>query len=451
MSNFVQQDIIGKPRRHVYMKSTSVIILFIVLSFFSCKRNENWKPKERNIQAYDISIYLDTTNRLLQIETLIKLEKPDSLNKIDFLFSDFASIEEVKLNARKTNKYVHDDDTLFIELLPLEKIDIFIVYSLPIDSFENDGNIILTRPMKWCPFVYDDISSLKMKIILPANYKAYSSGREINSDNNIFEFYNELNAGFPVIMAKDEYYSEYKKNIENIEIIFAFHNNDSALIHSIMNECVSTIKFCNDFIGNYNKDKLTFIEFPNAGYCQSIETFILAGEVFVDYYNTYPQMKFWVSHETIHQWIGAGFFTPIKNETKLTWFITESLTEYIRYQYIEKKYGADSLQQLIKQSVNEYETEIKGTEQDLPIIANQPNRITYLIGPLIFHSIRLEIGDEKWQDFIRQLYSDNYGKILTYDKFYETLNLYASDSLMNKMEYWLNSKGIPDNNLRLGT
>ena len=343
------------------MKSTSVIILFIVLSFFSCKRNENWKPKERNIQSYDISIYLDTTNRLLQIETLIKLEKPDSLNKIDFLFSDFASIEEVKLNARKTNKYVHDNDTLFIELLPLEKIDIFIVYSLPIDSFENDGNIILTRPMKWCPFVYDDISSLKMKIILPANYKAYSSGREINSDNNIFEFYNELNAGFPVIMAKDEYYSEYKKNIENIEIIFAFHNNDSALIHSIMNECVSTIKFCNDFIGNYNKDKLTFIEFPNAGYCQSIETFILAGEVFVDYYNTYPQMKFWVSHETIHQWIGAGFFTPIKNETKLTWFITESLTEYIRYQYIEKQYGADSLQQLIKQSVNEYETEIKCT------------------------------------------------------------------------------------------
>ena len=427
------------------MKSISVIILFIVLSFISCKRSENWKPKKRNIQSYDINICLDTTNRLLRIETLIELEKPVSLNRVGFLFSDFASIEEVKLNNRKTNKYVHDDNTLSIELLPLEKIDIFVIYSLPVDSFENDGNIILTRPMKWCPFVYDDISSLKMKIMLPTNYNAYSSGKEINSDNSIFEFYNELNAGFPVIIAKDEYYSAYKKNIENIEIFFAFHNNDSVLIHSIMNECVSTVKFCNNFIGKYNKDKLTFIEFPNARYCQSIETFILASEVFVNYYNKYPQMKFWVSHETIHQWIGSGFFTPIKNETELTWFITESLTEYIRYQYIEKKYGADSLQQIIEQSINEYETKIKGTEQDLPIIANKPNRITYLIGPLIFHNIRLEIGNKKWQYFIRQLYSDNYGKILTYDKFYKTLKLYASDSLMNKMEYWISSKGIPDN------
>ena len=120
----------------------------------------------------------------------------------------------------------------------------------------------------------------------------------------------------------------------------------------------------------------------------------------------------------------------------------------MRYQYIEKKYGADSLRQIIKQSINEYEIKIKGTEKDLPIIVNKPNRITYLIGPLIFHNIRLEIGDEKWQNFIRQLYSDNYGKILTYNKFYETLNLYASDSLMNKMEYWINSKGIPDNMIR---
>ena len=61
----------------------------------------------------------------------------------------------------------------------------------------------------------------------------------------------------------------------------------------------------------------------------------------------------------------------------------------------------------------------------------------------MLHTIRLEIGDSKWQSFIRKLYADNYGKVIDYNTFKNTLSLYANPSVIEKMENSMNKKGIP--------
>ena len=62
--------------------------------------------------------------------------------------------------------------------------------------------------------------------------------------------------------------------------------------------------------------------------------------------------------------------------------------------YIEDGYGTDSLDAVISSYKKEFETYYLNTEYDAPISINQPNRITYIKGPLIFHYVRQKIGDD---------------------------------------------------------
>lgn len=157
----------------------------------------------------------------------------------------------------------------------------------------------------------------------------------------------------------------------------------------------------------------------------------------------YPDIRFWPTHETIHQWVGAGYFNTISKNTKNRWFIEESLTEYLRYVYVEKTYGTDSLKIEIKKSIDYYNKQIKGTSQDVSISANLPNDITYCIGPLIFHTVRMEMGDENWHKFIQKLYANNYGNVIDYNMFKKLLSKYAGYSIIQKMEDRMNTKGVP--------
>jgi len=286
------------------------------------------------------------------------------------------------------------------------------------------------------------------EVTVPNGYKVYSSGtlnsRSIGEFNCTYRYSNKINSGLPFIIAPNNYYSEITKQQNGFSIKYCFLNKDTSLQKSIIKESLSALKFCTSYIGNYNRKQLTYIEVPKFGSAQSLETFILMSSEFIKYFSLYKDMRFWVAHETIHQWIGVGYFNSISNSPQYGTFIEESLTEYMRYVYLEKTFGQDSLTGQIKYVVNIYNKEIKGTDQDVSISSNKPSRVIYCNAPLIFHVVRMDIGDIKWRFFIRKLYSKYYGRCIDYENFKKTLRLYATKEVINQMEKYANMKGIPD-------
>jgi hypothetical protein len=422
-----------------------ISILFLVLFIVLCSF-DRIKKNDINITAYNIVMRLDTVSRKLEIQTDIFIENQSTSKVIKLLFSDLMKIDKVMVNEDKFD-YTHTNDTLFANVGSLNKIKLTINYTLPIDSFKNDKVIALTRAMKWCPFVRDNLSELNSKITLPKGYKAYSSGELISnnetSNSNYYEFQNKINSGLPIFIAPTGYYNEVNKKQNNISIKYYFHNPDTALANSIIRESLKAIDFCVHYIGSYNRTQLTYIEFPRFQMAQSLETFLMMGTDFIKMFGKYPDMKFWVAHETIHQWIGVGYFDAIYTSPKYGRFIEESLTEYMRYIYLEKNFGKDSLSGQIKDVVDIYNKQIKGTDQDVPISSNSPNRVTYCVGPLILHVVRMKIGEDNWQKFISSLYSKYYGKIIDYEIFKKELSVYADPTVINNMENELESKGVP--------
>ncbi|MFZ4522556.1 MAG: hypothetical protein ACOYNC_12680 [Bacteroidales bacterium] len=301
--------------------------------------------------------------------------------------------------------------------------------------------------MKWCPYLHDNISVLNSEVTVPSGYKVFSSGtldvQQTNGNNITYKYSNRFNSGLPFIIAPKGYYSETVKYQNGFAIKYCFLNNDTTLQHAIINESLSALDFCSGYIGHYKRKQLTYVEVPDFGSAQSLESFILMSSEFIKYFGLSQSMRFWVAHETIHQWIGVGYFNSIYTSPRYGNLIEESLTEYMRYVYVEKTFGQDSLAGQVKYVINIYNTEIKGTDQDVMCSDTLPSRVIYCNAPLIFHVVRKDIGDVKWQTFIRKLYSGNYGRGIGYDDFKRTLEHYANNSVIEQMEKHINSRGIP--------
>ncbi len=424
------------------------LISFIILaiSIYSCSRKSN---HEIDIISYTINMNMDTISRKLDIKTEIEIHNTDTTGKIKFLFCDWIKINKAQINGNDI-EFRRNNDTLIINTENYKSINLSFDYALALDSFIQDkqGQVFaLTRALKWCPFIYDDISELCSNITVPKGYKVYTSGNLIKQIDNVesqqYKFHNKLNAGLPFVFAPENFYKETVKKQNGTNLKFYFHNPDTLLTNLIINECLLSFEFCTKYIGKYKKPNLTYIELPGINYSQSLETFVLMGSDFINYFGIYPSIRFWPSHETIHQWIGSGYFNTISKNKHNRWFIEESLTEYVRYTFVEMSHGKDSLDTEIKNSIDYYNKNVKDTEQDVSISTNLPNDIVYIVGPLVLHTIRLEIGDSKWQSFISKLYADNYGKVIDYNKFKNTLSLYANPSVIEKMENSMNKKGIP--------
>jgi hypothetical protein len=422
-----------------------LVILLLIVAFSSSVAGQT--SMRTNIKAYTIKMKLETTLKRITIKNLIDIEKCDTNRNTKLFLSPDIAIDSVKINGRKLN-LSRVGDTLCLQMGIGKRSKLTFWYSIPIDSFMNDKAIVLTRGMKWCPYLHDNISALNSEVTVPNGYRVYSSGilnsKNIKETSVTYKYSNKINSGLPFILAPIDYYSETTKYQNGFSIKYCFLNKDTTLQNSIIKESLSTLNFCTSYIGNYKRKQLTYIEVPKFGSAQSLETIILMSSEFIKYFSLYKDMRSWVAHETIHQWIGTGYFNSIYTSPKFGTFIEESLTEYLRYVYLEKTFGMDSLAGQIKYVVNIYNKEIKGTDQDVSISMNIPSRVIYCNAPLIFHVVRMDIGDVKWQSFIRKLYSKYYGRGIGYDDFKSTLEHYASDAVIKQMEEFINTKGIPD-------
>ena len=424
------------------MKSIILLLLTLISVTLSARSNR----AEYDIRSYDIKLRLDTVSRKLNIENTIHFSNVNSLSSAKVLFWNSLVIDSIIVSKHKI-PFERKGDTLIFRSNSSVNEALTFYYRLPIDSVMYGKAILLTRGMKWCPYIHDNISKLSSEVIVPGNYKVYSSGTnkdtESRHDCSIYHFYNNINSGLPFIIAPMNYYFETSVFRNDVEIKYVFHNQDTTLQREIIKESLSSYDFCNRYIGKYPRKNLTYIEIPNFGAAQSLESLIIMSSDFVSYFKLYAEMRAWVAHETIHQWIGTGYFNAIHDSSKYGIFIEESFTEYMRFLYIGGKFGNDSITGIVNRNIKIYNDEIKGTDQDEPISDNIPNRVAYCTGPLIFFEVNRQMGEKNWQKFVRTLYSKYCGQVIDYNIFRETLGKFASENVIEQMERNANTKGIP--------
>jgi len=347
------------------------------------------------------------------------------------------------MNGKKCN-YLFKNH--YLKILPgqsKKNNQIVLDFSLPMDSLYTKKEYFIGSYFLF-PNKDNNRVELSINARIPSGYKYYSNGNVIlktNGSDSVYTIHNNLVKYYAVILAPNNRYEKIEKTIKNKKLKFYFIDTNKNKQDSIINDLIVSYKNCENKIGDYNRNEFVFIEYPDLDYCNSMEGFLVSGRSWVYYYNRFPGMNFWTSHEIVHQWFGSGVYLR-KTKTKISYrnFLSESLSEFIRWTNLEDVFKNDTLQKNINYSIIEYENQIKGSKNDEPISADLPNRVTYACGPIIYYYIRNKIGKDNWHKLLRDYYNTYKGKFATFDDFELELSKYMSKADIKTMHSYLDNK-----------
>jgi hypothetical protein len=410
------------------------------------------------ITSYDIKANLNFLSRELQVAATVELVKADTVGEFEMMLNSDAKIGTIRSEMKDgwidlPYKFV-GKDTLHLavpsELIASRNLTLDFKYTLRMDELKS-GVLILDRGHRWYPLILDQIAGFKLTVTVPLGYDVLSAGDFVEKKDlpkrSRFVWESKIPVfKLPLIIAKAGSYNETVKKCGSKEIYFYSSTVDKETKEKILSEACSCFEFYNKLIGEYPHHRLTLIEIPEMEGTDIATGLLLIGSTFMD---AFQQGQYDNLHLSIAcQWIAAGVF--FKFLGKGFWFLQLSLPHYLRLMYLEKTKGIDAFTRGLQQGLDAYK-EIAGSEKEVSIMdVDFPNskekaRTIYGKGPYVIDKVRRQIGDENWEKFIKGIYKDFKGRILTYDEFVNYLSRYDKDGIaVEKLNKMVSEKGIPD-------
>jgi aminopeptidase N len=109
-------------------------------------------------------------------------------------------------------------------------------------------------------------------------------------------------------------------------------------------------------------------------------------------------------HEVAHQW----WYSMVGNDQLDEPWLDEALTQYTSLLYFEGRYGPEGGQQMLESTFMEPYEYLQESDQDMPAglpVAEYPEglygAVVYGKGPLFFHALRQQTGDETFYSILR--------------------------------------------------
>lgn len=419
-----------------------------------------------DIIDYDLKADFDNITGLLKVNLNMKVGKLTD-NKIDFIFTHHAKIEAIYLQVGKSKKNVafhtFSSDSISLTLPDntdlSEQTTIVFDYSIPVDSVSGSKSCVytLTRPEKWYPLLYNELSTHIITVSVPENYSALSTGDMIKkvekNKRKVLSWSDKYNYTCPLFIFKTDSLKGIKKISANKNIDFYFYSCDTLIQNNYTKiVCGSFQYFYNLFDKDYPYNTYSFIEIPDYPAGSALGSLQMFGTTPVSDFTTYGMLYCLkpAAHEVAHEWWGVGHihYKDKTNDGGLQ-FLRESMNEYLTFMFIEHYWGSDSLAKCLKIADSYYKTYVNDSnERNLFEIPQQYSSweeavVIYYKGPLIVHELRKMLGDENWVGFIKRFYFDFRNKYATIDDFYKTLSVFDTDGhIVKTLDNYLKTKGF---------
>jgi hypothetical protein len=430
--------------------------MLICILYLFIGQNGFCQTSRIEIASSEVAVNLDLTDSQLLVRAGLTFHRADTLNTIDLILSSNAEIKSVKskikgnwidLSYKFTGK-----DTLSLTIPPALKLSrdlkIDFEYAFPSGGVK-DSLMIFDRGNRWYPFIMDDIFKFKLRAEVPPGYIVFSAGdlieKKTSPGHSQFTYKSKIPVfKLPLVIAKTGVYNETFKKCNGKEVYFYSATVDKVEREKIISEACTTLKFYNDYIGEYPHNRLTLVEIPEMEGTNIATGLLMIGSVFIE---AFKQGYYDNLHLSIAaQWTAAGVFFKLFG--KGFWFFQLSLPHYLRLIYLEQTKGEDAFINGLNQGLDTYK-EFAGTDKDMPIIeidflnTKEKGAVIYGKGPYVLDKVRREIGDENWNKLIRDIYKDFKGKILYYEDFIKYLSRYdRSGKCVSKFEKMLSETGL---------
>ena len=144
-----------------------------------------------------------------------------------------------------------------------------------------------------------------------------------------------------------------------------------------------------------------------------------------------------------HQWWGASVSPASRND----WWVEDGFARYSEARYIESAAGTGALQEAVKDmSVGAlaYDSVPLSSASKLDLFSPEFQSLVTDKGAMILHMLRWVVGDQKFDQSMRDFYTQFQGKEATVDDFRAAVEKDYGEKLTWFFSQWLDSTGAPE-------
>jgi hypothetical protein len=384
-------------------------------------------PPPLQINGYDVDFALDVPGGLLLLQVELAATRALDAEKIFVLLTERARIDSISAKTAGSSiplRFVRaSDDNLQLiwpeELAEQEEVTIHFDYSIEIGEWF--GNVMLLgRGHRWYPMIRDQIAPYRLQVRSFTTFEFLSGGNLVSAEiteDSAYQVWETEIAVFkiPLVIARAGHLS--KNSIEAGGVKVEFHSPDTSLQirKQIVEEVGDYLDYYEQLLGDYPHQSLILAEIVNYPSVNTSSGLIMLGEAAVSQYRQGDRSP--LALAVANQWIGAGVFPQFGTEG--FWFMMTSIPHYLRLMQIEAEQGHEAMAAELDQLLDRYK-EFAGGPGDVALLdivmpGSELERVViYGKGPYIVHQVREIMGDKAWRAFLKDLYKQYLGELLTY-------------------------------------
>lgn len=256
---------------------------------------------------------------------------------------------------------------------------------------------------------FTDTGLYAVQATLPAAVKAAFSGLAIGQETGggtttytvvtgpMRDFYLVGSAEYEVVSG----------SIDGVTINSYYLPDDAEGGARALDYALNSLQIYNDLFGPYPFNELDVVGTPTEAGGIEYPGAIVVAEGLYDRTGGFFESA--TAHEVGHQW----WYSLVGNDQLDEPWLDEALTQYTTLLYIEQRYGKEAARQMLEDSFERsYEILL---EQDLDMPAGLPvaaysgdlyGAVVYGKGPLFFHDLRQQVGDETFYEILRTYFED---------------------------------------------
>ena len=431
----------------------AVFLLFIPFCVAACAYGG-----EQRVERQDIAVTLFPERHLLTGESTVEFA---SGGRVIFSISPAAAIERVVV-AGKEVPFSFADGRLAIDLpgrTDAASVSVTVGYRASFNdpapehpvSSEDPGygvngaitgrGVFLGSGAGWYPAPEGRPGRRIIRVTAPAGIEAITAGRRIAGETahgvtrSVWE---ERRPVGELSLSAGPYRIESRR-VDGVDIYTYFYPDNAPLSARYLDAAAKYIRFYSGLFGPYPFEKFAVVEnfFPT-GY--GFPSYTLLGSAII-------RLPFIVDtsfpHEIAHCWWGNGVLVDYRSGN---W--SEGLVTYLADYLLEEKKSPAAGRDYRFRILTDYASLVT-PERDFPLrnftgrVDPASRAIGYGKGAMLFHMVRLKIGDQAFFGALRELFRDKLFETAAWQDFTRAFSRSGGKDLARFMAQWLDRPGGP--------
>ena len=303
-----------------------------------------------------------------------------------------------------------------------------------------EEGVYLTGVTRWLPALQGiPLQSFEMEVVLPSGWRSLSQGRRTGRDEGadlVRETWVEGSPQQEVYLIAAQLH-EYRKEGETADAVVLLREPDEELAARYLGLTEPYLQMYAELVGPYPYSKFALVEnFWETGYGMPSFTALGPRVIRMPFipFTSYP-------HEILHNWWGNGVYVDYASGN---W--AEGLTTYLADHLLaEQRGGGSEHRRGVLQRYADYVDD--NDDFALTEFRGRHDAVTQAVGYgktlMVFHMLRLRLGDEGFRAGLRKLYADNVFAVADWAAVADAFGSATGTDLDAFFEQWTSRPGGP--------